>query len=382
MIWFPKKMETFLSSNQKIALFKEYFIPLKDKRRINKGNIRYSLHEILFLTISAVVSGCNTWETIEEFGELKISWFRKFFPYKYGIPSHDTLGLFFGNLSTKEFGKSFMEYTKALAKMESKVIAIDGKTIRGAGTNYRNSPLHIVTAFCENNRLSLAQETVDDKKNEIDAIPKLLDIIALDNTIVTIDAMGCQKEIALKIRQRGGDYLLQVKDNQKDLNRQIEKLFKKNPAKEQSIENDFGHGRIEKRTCKIIDNLTFLDGKEGWKDLKCVAEVESQIINKKTEEVSRSKRHYISSLTTSAKEISKAIRGHWSIENNLHWNLDVIFKEDFQLKRKGNSAENFNMITKMSLGLLEAEKTKKKSKPIKRLIASIDDSYRELILGV
>lgn len=375
-------METFQNSNSKIALFKDIFITLKDKRRITKGNIRYSLHEILFLTVSACVCGCNTWESIEEFGELKIIWFRKYFPYKYGIPSHDTLGEFFGSLNSKEFGKCFMEYTKALAKIESKVIAIDGKTIRGAASNHRNSPLHIVTAFCENNRLSLAQETVDDKKNEINAIPKLLNIIALDNTIVTIDAMGCQKEIALKIREKNADYILQVKDNQKELNSQIEKLFKKNPIKEQSIENDMGHGRIEKRTCKIIDNLTFLDGKEGWKDLKCVVEVESEVIQKKTGEVSKSKRHYISSLQAPAKEISEAIRGHWSIENNLHWNLDVIFKEDFQLKRKGNSAENFNLISKLSLGLLEAEKTKKKSKPIKRLIASLDDSYRELILGI
>lgn len=311
-------METSQNSISKIALFKESFASLKNFRRINKGNIRYSINEILFLTLSAVVCGCNTWESIEEFGELKIDWFRKYFPYKYGTPSHDTLGAFFGSLDPKKFAKCFMEYTKALSKIASKVVAIDGKTIRGVASDFGNSPLHIVTAFCANNKLSLAHEKVDDKENEIVAIPKLLDIIALDNTIVTIDAMGCQKEIACKIREKNADYILQVKDNQKELNEQIGKLFKINSAKEQSVENDFGHGRIEKRTCRIIDDLTFLDGKDEWKDLKCVIEVESEVIEKKTDKVSKSKRHYISSLRVSSKEIGTAIRGHWSIENNLH----------------------------------------------------------------
>lgn len=310
-------METGQGLDKKIALFVEIFSPLKDKRRISNGNIRYSLHEILFLTLSAVVSGCNTWETIEEFGQLKIGWFRKFFPYRYGTPSHDTLGAFFSSLNSKEFGKCFMEYTKALAKVDSNVIAIDGKTVRGAASNHRNSPLHIVTAFCENNKLSLAQEVVDDKENEIVAIPKLLDIIDLEGAVVTIDAMGCQKEIAQKIIEKKADYILQVKDNQKGLNEQIEKLFTKtNNIKEEIIDYDMGHGRVEKRTCRIIEDLTFLDEKEGWKGLNTIVEIESEIANKQTGKVSRSKRHYISSLQAMAIVFLKSIRGHWSIEKN------------------------------------------------------------------
>jgi len=375
-------MKTFQDKNYKKALFQDFFTQLKDHRRVSKGNIKYSLDEIIFLTLSAVVSGCHTWESIEEFGELNLDWLQQYFPYKFGTPSHDTLGAFYGSLDKIEFKKCFMDYTKSLSKIQSKVVAIDGKTVRGVASNHGDSPIHIVSAFCEQNRLCLAQETVGEKTNEIDAIPKLLEVIALEGTIVTIDAMGCQKDIALKIREKKADYILQVKDNQKELNEQIKKLFNQKSFKDQSINYDLGHGRTEIRTCRIIDNLTFLDDKEDWKDLKTIIEIDSVITNKKTGKVSKSKRHYISSLQSSATEISSAIRSHWSIENNLHWNLDVIFKEDFQLKRKGNSVENFNMIIKIGLGLLEAEKTKKKSKPLKMLIASLNDSYRELIMGL
>jgi predicted transposase YbfD/YdcC len=374
-------METF-SELKKIALFKENFASLKDHRRIDKGNIRHSLNEILFLTVSAGISGCNTWETVAEFGKLKIDWLRGFFEYKKGTASHDTLGAFFSALDPKKFGKCFMKYTQNLAKLDSNVVAIDGKTIRGAASNNRDGSLHIVSAFCQKNRLCLSQETVEEKSNEIKAIPKLLKAIDLEDTTVTIDAIGCQKNIAEMIIERKADYILQVKDNQKNLHEQIKKVFTTTTIKDQFVKHDLGHGRIEKRTCKVINDLTFLDGKEGWKNLKTVIEIESEVENKKTGVKSHAKRHYISSLDVSAEEISAAIRAHWSIENNLHWNLDVIFKEDFQLKRKGNSAENFNLILKICLGLLEAEKTEKKSKNLKRLKASISDSYRELVMGV
>ena len=375
-------MNIFEEKNTKTALFLELISKLKDHRRINTGNIRHSLQEIIFLSLSAVVSGCNTWQTIEEFGNLKLDWFRLYFPYKYGIPSHDTLGAFFSAFDRKKFADFFMDFTQSLATKDSRVVAIDGKTVRGVASAFGKSPLHIVSAFCKNNMLTLCQEKVNDKSNEITAIPSLIDLLDLNNCVVTIDAMGCQKEIAEKIRDKKGDYILQVKDNQKDLKEQIEKLFNlQNPTNEHT-ERDTGHGRMEKRVCRVIDNLIFLDGKQDWKDLKTIVEIKSEIYQKKSGKKSESVRYYISSEVANSKQMAQDIRSHWSIENNLHWNLDVIFKEDLQLKRKGNSTENFNMVLKLALGLLDAEKTKKKSKNIKRLKASIDDSYREKILNL
>lgn len=375
-------MEIFEPKILKIALFLELIARLEDHRRINKGNIRHSLQEILFLTLSAVVSGCNTWETIDEFGNLKIEWFRKYFPYKYGIPSHDTLGAFFSAFDRKRFANFFMEFTQGLAQNDGRVVAIDGKTVRGVASKFGDSPLHIVSAFCTQNRLTLCQETVHEKSNEITAIPSLIDLLDLKNCTVTLDAMGCQKAIATKIIEKQGDYILQVKDNQKELKSQIEKIFNSQHINNETITHDTGHGRMEKRTCKVIDNLQFLDGKEDWKSLQTIVQIQSEIYQKKTEKKSESTRYYITSRAANSAQLGADIRSHWAIENNLHWNLDVIFKEDFALKRKGNSSENFNMVTKLALGLLDAEKTKKKSKPIKRLIASISDSYREMVLNL
>jgi predicted transposase YbfD/YdcC len=364
-------------------LFTESFSTLQDPRRTHKGNIKYSIEEILFLTLSAVISGCNTWCLIEEFGNLKIDWLRKFHPYTFGIPSHDTLGSFFSALDSKEFATCFMNYAKSIATHTSgDVIALDGKTIRGVGSNSRKYPIHIVTAFCSKNRLSLAQETVDEKENEIVAIPRLLELITLKGCIVTIDAMGCQKKIAEKIREREAHYILQVKANQAGLKEQIEKLFARNTVRKSHTNDDCGHGRIETRTCEVIDNLTFLDDKEDWKDLETIVRIRSYREDKKTGKASTTFRYYISSLDANAQLINKSIRDHWSIENNLHWNLDVIFKEDHQLKRKGNSVENFNMMTKVALALIDGEKSTKKSKPTKRFKASLDDDYREFIMKI
>jgi predicted transposase YbfD/YdcC len=382
MIKLQKKMEAFKEEDKKTRFFLELTRQLKDHRRVNTGNIRHPMHEILFLTLSSVVSGCKTWEEVEEFGNLKIDWLRKYFPYKYGIASHDTLGAFYSAFDKKQFANFFMEFTQNLAQKDSRVIAIDGKTIRGVASKFGVSPIHIVSAFCHQNRLTLCQETVNEKSNEITAIPDLIHLLDLKNCVVTIDAMGCQKDIAKKIRAKNGDYILQVKDNQKDLKEQIKKIFNIQKPKNEHVDLDTGHGRMEKRCCSVIDDLSFLDGKEDWKDIKTIVGITTEIYDKKTYKKSENIRYYISSCVADSKQLAQDIRNHWSIENNLHWNLDVIFKEDFQLKRKGNSAENFNMLIKLALGLIEAEKSKKKSKPIKMLIASIDDSYREKILRV
>jgi predicted transposase YbfD/YdcC len=363
--------------------FETHFSTLKDPRRITKGNIKYPLNEVLFLLISAVVSGCTANTAIAEFGVLKIEWLRKYFPYTNGTPSHDVIGDLLSILDKKAFGNCFTNWVNAIASMvDSKVVALDGKTIRGVASNTRKYPIHIVTAFCVENRMSIAQQSVGDKSNEIVAIPKLLETLALKGCIVTIDAMGCQKKIATKIRERQADYILQVKANQPELQEQIKKVFNRNTQKITDIVDDCGHGRIEKRTCEVIDNLTFLDGKEQWKDLKTIIKITSYIEDKKTGEYTTSERHYISSLAADAKLISRSIRDHWAIKNNLHWNLDVIFKEDYQLRRNKNAPENFNMVAKIGLRLIEDEKSLKKTKPMKMLRAALSDSYREKNLKI
>ena len=232
-------------------LIKDCFTTLKDPRRTSKGNIKYSLEELIFLTLSAVVSGFQTYELIEGFGEIKIDWLRQFYPYKSGIPSHDTLGDFFSRIKPKEFAKCLIEFTKALAKYDSKVIALDGKTIKGFLTQ-DGYPLHILTAFCAKNRMSLGQETVEGKENEIVAIPRLLDLICIKNCIITIDAMGCQRAIANKIRENEADYILQVKGNQKTLLENLEDSFAVKKIITTDVNIDCGHGRVEVRKCSII----------------------------------------------------------------------------------------------------------------------------------
>jgi predicted transposase YbfD/YdcC len=363
--------------------FQESFCTLQDPRRTIKGNVVYSLEEILFLTISAVICGCNTWTSIAEYGRLKQDWFRKFYPYSK-MPSHDAISDLFCILDAKKFAECFINWVNGIATEQgSSVVAIDGKTVRGAASKGNKFPLHIVSAFCTSNRLCLGQLSTEEKSNEITAIPQLLELLTLDGCTVTIDAMGCQRDIAGKIRERKADYILQVKDNQKILKEQLEDIFESKAARQTDEVMESGHGRIEKRRCEAIAVKTvILDGVKDWKDLQTIIRIKSERTIKKTSDKSTEHRYYISSLPDNAKLLNGSVRSHWGIENNLHWNLDVIFGEDGQLKRKGNSAENFNVISKVALGLVENEKTQKISKPLKRLRASIDDSYREIIMKI
>lgn len=355
---------------------------MTDPRRTNKGNYFHPLNEIMFLVISAVISGADGWTSIELFGKTKLTWLRQFLPYEHGIPSHDVLGKLFARLSAKEFTSCFTSWVSSISDlMEGEVIAIDGKTIRNSNDDADSkSAIHLVSAFAAENRICLGQEAIHEKSNEITAIPKLLEILAIKGCIVTIDAMGCQKKIAKDIIGENADYILMVKDNQKNLRIQIEDIFetKKNDAT--NTTTDFGHGRIETRTCDVIDDLSQLDKRKDWENIKSIVRITSERIIKKTQKGSVEKRYYITSLEANASKINNAIRSHWSVENNLHWNLDVVFKEDASLKKKGDSPMNFNIITKIALTLIEREKSTKMSKNAKRLKAALDDKYRMKIL--
>ncbi len=379
-----KKMTNLPAPAPTQSLFTQSFTSLKDPRRINKGNIRHSLNEILFLLISATISGCIGLESIKLFGTQHIDWLRKFFPYTKGVPSHDTLGRLLASLDVIEFNKCFINWVNNIADLSpGRVVALDGKTIRGAAsTAALGSKLHIVSAFCNNNKISVGQLTVSEKSNEITAIPKLLELIAIEGCIITIDAMGCQKDIAKKIIEQKADYILQVKGNQKGLLEEIEGTFKGLPIQNSHTDVDMGHGRVEIRKCDVISNFELIEQQNLWKNLTSVVRIAAEITDKKSGVTTHNTRYYISSIQPDAELINHSIRSHWGVENKLHWTLDVVMKEDNQLGRKDNLPENLNIIKKIGIGLLNKETTEKKSKPLKMQKAYGDDQYRELILNL
>ena len=361
---------------------------MEDPRSNIRNQVHYPLTEIFFLIISAVVSGLNDWDEIALFGEEKLEWLRKFFPYKNGTPCDTSLARFFAKIDPEGFGQYFANWTQSLSQVtEGQVVAIDGKTMRGSADKANNkSALHIVSAFVSEQELCLGQLATDQKSNEITAIPELLDLLTLDGCIVTIDAMGCQKAIAKKIRSQKADYILQVKKNQKALLEQIEKVFGLTSIDSSSTSNTLDHGRIEQRTCEVITDLTHLDHCQDWLDLKAIVRVNSSRVHKQNGKVETSTRYYISSRKDTAETFNKNVRSHWAIENNLHWSLDVTFKEDRSRKRIGNSAANFNIMAKMAMTLINncnaMKKSKKLSKKLKRDKAAMSDDFREQILNI
>jgi predicted transposase YbfD/YdcC len=374
----PYQNET---AEKKFQVFSDIFSTLADPRRITKGNLRYTLEEVLFLTISACISGANGWTAIEAFGHSKLDWLRKFHAFENGVPSHDAISDLFAVLCPKAFGQCFMDWVNSIHDItKGLVVALDGKTVRGFANTDKKASLHIVSAYVSLNRITLGQIAVDEKSNEITAIPKLLDLLTLNGCIITIDAMGCQKEIAKKICEKKADYILMVKDNQPELKEQVLKVFKLGNQIKTATDVTAGNGRVETRTCHLTNALDFLDVKGDWENLKSIVKINSVRYCKKTAKTSTEERFYITSLDNNPEQLNSAIRSHWGIENNLHWELDVLFREDGQLKRIGNSAENFNIISKIALGIIDNDKSVKNSKPNKRLMAACNDTYREKLL--
>ncbi|WMJ73362.1 ISAs1 family transposase [Cytophagaceae bacterium ABcell3] len=356
---------------------------MSEPRRTIKGNFKYPLQEILFLCVSAVVSNAGDWHEIVTFGKEKIEWLRKFFPYRNGVPSHDTLERVFAKIVPDEFGECFVEWASTMFRpVENETINIDGKRIRGSYDSRKGAnALHMVSAYATANHLTLGQLAVPDKSNEITAIPKLLDMITVENTTVTIDAMGCQKDITEKIIRKNGDYVIAVKNNQKELFQQIDRVFEKQGVADVHKQIDTGHGRLESRTCKLINDLRFIDAAHQWCGIKSVARLESERYNKLTGKQEQQVRYYISSHDKTAEWLNGTIRNHWAIENKLHWSLDVVFGEDSSRRRKGYTAQNFHILNKVSLILLQKHKSKE-TKPKKRYKAIFNDAFREEILDV
>jgi predicted transposase YbfD/YdcC len=366
----------------------EYFGDLPDPRV--RGRTDYPLIEIVFLCISAIVSGFDGWEAIEDFGQGKLDWLRKFLPYEHGIPRHDTVARVMSCLSPKALQSCFVSWVQSIAKItDGEIVAIDGKQARRSyDKKNRKAAIHMVSAWACQNGVVLGQQKTDTKSNEITAIPQLLDILELKGCIVTIDAMGCQRDIAKKIRECGADYVLALKGNQSELQEMVSDFFstaiKKNFAAvehSRAEENDYGHGRIESRVCYAVPLPDYLKdfGKE-WADLKSLAcIISSRDINNV---VTQETRYYISSLEANAPKINHAIRCHWHVENSLHWVMDVTFKEDDSRIRRGVAAENMSVMRHLALNLIRKESESKFSVPRKRRKASLYDEYREKVLRV
>ena len=340
--------------------FEDSFSELIDPR-IERCKL-YPLVEILFIVLCGSVCGAESWRDFVLFGQEKLEFLREYYPYNNGIPSKNTFARLFAVLDPETFKKCFISWVKSLQKTLGEVIAIDGKTLcnsRDTATDL--APIHMVSAFATEARLVLGQQKTEDKSNEITAIPKLLDLLSLKGHIITIDAIGTQKNIAKKVHEKEGDYVLALKGNQGSLNNDV-RLFLEAEAQKplsKAISDtyehvDKGHGRIEIRRCIVSDQIDWLDQKQQWPGLKTVAMIEeTREVQGKT---SVERRFFISSLSANAEQIASAVRSHWLIENALHWTLDVVFDEDQSRIRKDNAGENMAMVRHITVNMLNGAK--------------------------
>lgn len=358
----------------------EHFAKLVDPRADNK---RHLLMDMIIVAICAAICGAEGWEDVELFGRSKQNWFKTFLKLPHGIPSHDTFGRVFAVLDAQQFQACFMEWVQALNQLtKGQIVPIDGKQLRRShDKSLGKKAIYMVSAWAAENRVVLGQRKVDDKSNEITAIPELLDILDVSGCIVTTDAIGCQTEIAAKIIEQEADYVLALKENQKHLYEAVLGLFAY-PAEMAWVDIDYhktinkGHGRLEIRECwttSDTDYLHYIGALSDWSGLKSIAMVKAE---RRTNDVKSIKyRLFISSLASDAQQILSAVRTHWEIENKIHWVLDVVFREDDCRIRKGNGAQNFAVLRHIALNLLRQENSAKDSIRAKRLKAGWDHDY-------
>jgi predicted transposase YbfD/YdcC len=359
----------------------QFFAGLSDPRVERTKD--HLLIDIIFITITAVICGADSWYDIEAFGTAKYKWLKKFLKLPNGIPTHDTFNRVFAALDPDELGKCFLSWTQSVSELTNgEVISIDGKTLRGSSDKGSKRIVHMVSAWAGTNNIVLGQQKVDGKSNEITAIPALLEVLAIKGCIVTIDAMGCQKDIASAIIGKEADYILALKGNQGELHEQVKESFRFMKCNSMGQEIDLGHGRIEKRVCSVINDLSMIEQKDQWKKLCSLIKIEAERYIKSTGKTESETRYYISSLQGNAQVINQSIRDHWKIENSLHWVLDVAFKEDQSRKREGYAAQNFSVVTRIALNLLKADTTTKLGVKGKRLKAGWDHEYLERVFKI
>jgi predicted transposase YbfD/YdcC len=369
-------------------VFLSYFKDLRDPRQV--GKVLYPLDEILLLCLLAVVAGAETITDIAKFGRLKLPLLRRFRPFVDGTPAHDHLGDILATLDAEAFGRCFAAWVAAQTGVSAEVVAIDGKTVRRSGSKTSKKkkdlqgPIHVVSAFAARQRLVVGQVKVEEKSNEIVAIPKLLQMLAIEGAIVTIDAMGCQREISQAIIDKKADYILALKGNQATLNDDVKLYVDEQKAidfKDATISYDKtvdgDHGRIETREVTVIHNVEWLQKLHNWPGLKSLVVVEStrEIAGK----IDRETRLYITSLVLAANLIGPMIRSHWMIENSLHWVMDMIFRDDECRVRTANAPANFVTIKHLAYNLMRKAKTKDSMRLRRKVAAWNDDFLASLI---
>jgi predicted transposase YbfD/YdcC len=357
-----------------------HFSLLTDPRILLKS--KHKLIDIVVITVCAVLAGADDWVEIAGFGRAKEDWFRTFLELPNGIPCHDTFGRLFARIEPEEFGNCLISWIREVFPSSgTDVIAIDGKTSRRSHDRANGKgPIHMVNAWAVENRLILGQIKTEDKSNEITAIPELLKIIDIKGCVVTTDAMGCQKEIAKQIVKQGGDYVLSLKGNQGNLHKDVELLFEK--AKEDNYKDlphdthttvDGGHGRVETRTYTTIGDVDWFEEKSKWPKLTTFGMVESE--RDMGDRITRETRYFISSLPNDAKRFGEVARGHWGVENGLHWCLDIAFREDDSRVRKGHGATNLAIVRRFALSLVKQDPLRKVGVKASRKQAGWDDHY-------
>lgn len=346
------------------------------------------LINLIAITICAVICGADSWVEIENYGNAKLEWLKQFLVLPNGIPSHDTFGRVFARLKPEQLQASFLSWIEAVSHLsQGQVIAIDGKTLRHSyDRSESKAAIHMVSAWATRNRLVLGQRKVEDKSNEITAIPELLKVLAIEGCIVTIDAMGCQREIAQQIVAQQADYVLALKGNQGNLHEDVVQVFEHARRTDfADIEYDFcqsltsNHGRTEIRRHWILGHVQYLANAAQWAGLTRIGLVESERkLNGKT---TIEQRYYILSWKSSATQFADAVRSHWQVENCLHWVLDVAFREDECRIRKDHAPENMALIRHIALNLLSQDKTAKGGIKAKRLKAGWDNTYLLTLLA-
>jgi predicted transposase YbfD/YdcC len=367
----------------------EHFEELDDPR-IERCK-KHLLLDIVVIAICAVIAGAENFVEIATFGRAKKDWFETFLLLPEGIPSHDTFNRVFAKLKPDRWQTCFMKWAKSvvvpdLAEGQDYQVCIDGKTARrSAGVGLE--AVHMVSAWASHTDIVLGQQAVAEKSNEITAIPVLIETLELAGAVVSIDAMGTQKDITWAIREHQGDYVLALKDNHPKLFEDVLWLFDQaQHLNWQHIEHDYcestqqGHGRVEQRRCWVLHDLRYLAEHQGWRDLRSVAMVEAARTIKGI--TSKEKRYYLTSLPPDAERIAKAVRTHWHVENSLHWILDVAFHEDDSRLREGHAQTNFIVLRHLALSLLRQDKASKIGIKAKRLRAGWDTTYLETILGM
>lgn len=369
-------------SDNPIASIEDCFGDIHDPRV--QGRCDYPLLEIIFIAICAVIAGADGWTEIETFGKSKEKWLKQFLLLEKGIPSHDTFGDVFHAIDAEEFQRSFMRWIERVFTVtQGQVIAIDGKTMRRShDKTIGRDAIHMVSAWANANGITLGQRKVDEKSNEIMAIPELLRLLNVNGCIVTIDAMGCQTNIAQAIRDEKADYVLRVKANQGHLHQDIDEWFRyaddiqfRDMAHDYAETTNKRHGRIEIRRCWVMDDpvaFEHIRHYDGWTDLQTIVRVQRE--RRYPDKVEQEIAYYISSLPPHAPQLLDATRQHWGVENSLHWVLDVTFREDEARIRKENSPQNFAVLRHIALNVLKQDASTGSLKQ-KRYRAALDEAF-------